>query len=109
MKNYFLPFILLFILTPCMSQINEISEQQIFENFINSKELKEHFKFEKEIYILRDNNLCEKIDCDKYYVSDGKKINIWTRADYFSRALRDYVIINKFDNVKNKVDFHFHR
>lgn len=109
MKNHLITFVLLFILTSCMSQKIENLEQQIFEDFINSKEIREHFKDEKEIYILRNKNLCEKIDCDRSYVSDGKKVNIWEIAEYFSRGLRDYVIINKIDKVNNKMDFHFHK
>lgn len=109
MNKYSLSFILVFILTSCFSQKNEITKQDLFNDFLESEELKNHFKFEKEIYILRDKSLCEKIDCDKTYFSEGKKVNIWERADYFSRNLRDYAIITKIDNIKNKVDFYFHK
>ena len=109
MNKYFLLFILLFFLTSCFSQKNKVTEQDLFEDFLKLEILKEHFKDKKEIYILRDRYLCEKIDCDKLYFSNGKKVNIWERADYFSRAMRGYAIINKFDKINNKVDFNFHQ
>ncbi len=109
MNKYFLLLILLFVLTSCFSQKNKITEQILFEDFLKSEKLKEYFINNNEVYILRDRYLCEKIDCDKSYFSNGKKVNIWERADYFSRAIRDYAIINKFDKINNKVDFNFHQ
>ena len=108
-KKTLFPFLLFFILNSCSNQKIEITEQDLFEDFLTSEKLKNHFRDKNEIYILRDKKLCKKIDCDKSYLIDGKKVNIWERANYFSRAMRDYAIINNFDKKNNNVNFYLHK
>ena len=101
--KFTISFLYLFFLIACndlgFNQNN--SKDALIENLINTLNL-ESAKNKIKIVIL-NTNYCSGHDCEAYFESYKKQIEILTREQAFMRGINNYIEIESLDEIKGQI------